>query len=834
MQAILKSPEFHACLEDVRSLQAIRNAVYGDTRAKEDLARAALDEAESHLDAAWAAALLGDRTTFKARKLRAEVLAGLAQGSEPEFDNAPVVGLDEDVDADGGMPGLVDSDEEDDEDSDESEDEEEQHEGDQVFADQVFADQVNEHYTKLWGTELEQAKRLAAGRYEVRHGDAIEWMGKLAKRYAEAKAADDHVSGIHMFSTDPWYLPSVKCFYDDPEKMDNLLSFQHQCARPRCVSIFFTSWQRAHKIDAAAKRSNHWEAAKHLLRWETKAKYARGKGPRSGAGKMIIQTLEYAVVLYHYEKKTRKKKGGKSTVRYRYYHGSKETFSTQVRSRRCMTVNGYTFSGYQPPSKYQRMWASFADKKPLRPQAEKKPEQYKALMLYFLPFPKAGEQVNMRVVDLCSGSAAMGRACIRLNVNYIGVDEDEKVVEPSQQFLYQALIAQTRTTALTEHLHLNSQQADTLREILGLTPLGSCTNAPPARYCEVMDVAVRDTGFVADCGNPVGRGLYGAREAPGPTGVFMFGDFTLKQSAHGESRECIVFDAEQLQEIKMVISRKCPAFYINHYKGLAKRPNVVFHEIEDWNELGGGNTHQLIQVVATRPIGDGEQWLADYGSEYRFAGKASSNPSSPVQTPVKRKMTGKAYKAAAKARGLTFDQALDEHLEDKLTAKERRDAVKAAAEMSSTDDEEGEEAGDKRTAAQAAKGKSPAEEQPAPSVDEIAPSGSKDGNPGKQGAGQKKVAASEKIAPSESKDGKPGKQGAGQKKVAASEKESPSDEVVDFTEGGSKDGKPGKEKAASEAMEEGSNNSNDGKGNDRKRRTTRSSSGENPPKRAKG
>ena len=67
---------------------------------------------------------------------------------------------------------------------------------------------------------------------------------------------------------------------------------------------------------------------------------------------------------------------------------------------------------------------------------------------------------------------------------------------------------------------------------------------------------------------------------------------------------------------------------------------------------------------------------------------------------------------------MTFDQALDENLEDKLTAKERRDAVKAAAEMSSTDDEEGEEAGDKRTAAQAAKGKSPAEEQPAPSVDE--------------------------------------------------------------------------------------------------------------------
>jgi hypothetical protein len=81
------------------------------------------------------------------------------------------------------------------------------------------------------------------------------------------------------------------------------------------------------------------------------------------------------------------------------------------------------------------------------PQAGKKPEQYKALMLYFLPFPKAGEQVNMRVVDLCSGSAAMGRACIRLGVDYVGVDEDEKVVVPSQHFLYQALIAQTRASA---------------------------------------------------------------------------------------------------------------------------------------------------------------------------------------------------------------------------------------------------------------------------------------------------------------------------------------------------------------------------------------------------
>jgi hypothetical protein len=355
MKAIIESQEFHVCLEDVRSLQVVRNAVDGQgeqhNKAK-DLNRTVLLEAKSHIEAAWAAALLGDRTQFKVRKHRAEVLTGLAPagGSGPGLDNAPLVELDEDPDA---VPEIVRSEEEegDEESDDESEDEEEQYEGDQVFA-----DKVNEHYTKLWGTELEQAKRLAAGRYEVRHGDAIEWMGKLAKRYAEAKAVDDHVSGIHMFSTDPWYLPSFACFYDDPEKMDNLLSFQHQCARPRCVSIFFTSWQRAHKIEQAAKRSNHWEAAKHLLRWETKAKYARGKGQKSGAGRMIIQTLEYAVVLYHYEKKTRKKKGSKSTVRYRDYHGSKETFSTQVRSRTCMTVNGYTFSGYQPPSKYQRMW----------------------------------------------------------------------------------------------------------------------------------------------------------------------------------------------------------------------------------------------------------------------------------------------------------------------------------------------------------------------------------------------------------------------------------------------------------------------------------------------
>jgi hypothetical protein len=76
----------------------------------------------------------------------------------------------------------------------------------------------------------------------------------------------------------------------------------------------------------------------------------------------------------------------------------------------------------------------------------------------------------------------MGRACIRLGVDYVGVDEDEKVVVPSQHFLYQALIAQTRASALTEHLRLNSQQADRVREILELTALGSCTNTPPARW----------------------------------------------------------------------------------------------------------------------------------------------------------------------------------------------------------------------------------------------------------------------------------------------------------------------------------------------------------------
>jgi hypothetical protein len=374
-----------------------------------------------------------------------------------------------------------------------------------------------------------------------------------------------------------------------------------------------------------------------------------------------------------------------------------------------------------------------------------------------------------------------------------------------------------------------------------------------------MEVEVRDTNFIANCGNPVGRGLYGARETPGPTGVYMFGDFTLKASPHGEARECIVFDSEQLQDIKMIISRKCPAFYINHYKGLAKRPNVLFHEIEDWNGLTGENTHQLIQVVATRPIKDGEQWLADYGSEYRFAGKASSNPSSPVQTPVKRKMTAKAFKAAAQARGLTYEQAVDANLQDELTTKERKNAVKAAGQMSSSDDDEGEEEVDKGTVAQAAKGNSPAEEQPAPSAEKIAPSGSKDGKPGKQGAGKKKVAVSEKeapsaekIAPSGSKDGKPGKQGAGEKKVPVSEEESPSaeksapkdgepgkqespsdEQVVGTTEGGSKDGKPGKEKADNEATEGGSNNSNDGKGNDRKRRNTRSTSGEKATKRPK-
>ena len=91
------------------------------------------------------------------------------------------------------------------------------------------------------------------------------------------------------------------------------------------------------------------------------------------------------------------------------------------------------------------------------------------------------------------------------------------------------------------------------------------------------------------------------------------------------ARECIVFADERLREVKMAISRECPAFYINHWDGVDKHgPNVEFRELEDWDELSAENTHTLVEIFALRPIRGEEQWVADYGSEYRRPGRRRS------------------------------------------------------------------------------------------------------------------------------------------------------------------------------------------------------------------
>ena len=72
------------------------------------------------------------------------------------------------------------------------------------------------------------------------------------------------------------------------------------------------------------------------------------------------------------------------------------------------------------------------------------------------------------------------------------------------------------------------------------------------------------------------------------------------------ARECIVFADERLREVKMAISRECPAFYINHWDGVDEHgPNVEFRELEDWDELSAENTHTVVEIFALRPIRGG-------------------------------------------------------------------------------------------------------------------------------------------------------------------------------------------------------------------------------------
>jgi hypothetical protein len=228
-------------------------------------------------------------------------------------------------------------------------------------------------------------------------------------------------------------------------------------------------------------------------------------------------------------------------------------------------------------------------------------------------------------------------------------------------------------------------------------------NVPPGtleEHCRAMEVDVRDTDAVGTNGKAVGRGLYGARAVPGPTGVYLFGNFTLKKSPHGQNRECIVFAAERLEDVKMVISQKCPGFFINHYSGIAGKPNVQFREIQDMNDLTTEDAHRLIEVHALRPLKKDEQWLVDYGSEYRFDGDEVGDSEDEVASPkrparssqsggrCKEKMSYEAFQLAAKRKGMSLEQAWQSDLQATLTPAEIQQAEEAAAAMESSSEAE--------------------------------------------------------------------------------------------------------------------------------------------------
>ena len=438
---------------------------------------------------------------------------------------------------------------------------------------------------------------------------------------SNAKVADR----FDMYCIDPWYLTTQgNCLYDDSEHMDKLLLDMHTCAQDRCVAVFFTSWQRAHRIFDAAKRNKNWQACNQLHIWQTKGKLATTKSKKPG--KLTSVVMEYAVVLYHYTMVSVKKK--KKNLKWiKDFHGSRNVFPQQLKhGGLSLKVNGHVWSNYTPPSKYQRLWASFGEK-PLRPQAEKNPAQYAGLFYYHLPLPKPGESHQLRVADLCSGSAAMGRAAIRLGIQYVGIDMDDKIVRLSQDLLYQAIIAKSRSQVLRAY-HNSQDEVNDLHTLLEVTPFASLSNAPVGtlkEHCETMNVEVRQTNLEIAAGSvdkglrgPVGKGLYGQRDIAGPTGVFLFGNFVLKDCAKTDERECIAFRDQRLRGVKMVIVQECPAFFINHFEGISDTPNCEFRELETWDQdMSAEKAHTLVEVHALRPIKEGEQWTVDYGSTYR-------------------------------------------------------------------------------------------------------------------------------------------------------------------------------------------------------------------------
>lgn len=55
--------------------------------------------------------------------------------------------------------------------------------------------------------------------------------------------------------------------------------------------------------------------------------------------------------------------------------------------------------------------------------------------------------------------------------------------------------------------------------------------------------------------------------------------------------------------------------YVNHYHGIAERPNVVVFDV--WDSLNVGTSEGwIVKFFALRTIQSGEQLLLDYGEDY--------------------------------------------------------------------------------------------------------------------------------------------------------------------------------------------------------------------------
>ena len=572
-----------------------------------EAAKAVCAEAEVLYAHAKTAAYLGDLavTPFEEIRTKLRVVLGLEQpvrNTAVRIASKAVDEVSEPVDEGGeGVGG----------DGWSSDDEASEEEG----GGEEVTESMNRAYKLLWGKEKEDVEKLASGKFIIHPGSVEEVLPKLAALIERRLAESSRVTLFDMAFIDPFYLDR-ECLYDKPEVMDLLLTHLHTVSAKTCVLYLFTSSQRMGKVYAALKRSKHWAAEVHPVIFQ----YGSGKRAdckiKGKSGRTMRTQREYAVLAYHYDTHTvkYKKNGITKTRRERNYYDSKVVYPTW-KNQTPMVRHELTWFNLQPPSKYQRLWASFEDEKPLRPQAEKNPDQFKVLLWNHLD-PKT--MSHMHVLDMCSGSAAGGLACLDLDIHYTGIDKDAHCNAIAQQRLLLHLSAKMRRDNLQERIP--AAEITEVQRILGLTCLAGLSNAPPGSletHMETQQVEIKEVHKRGVDGKPVGKGLFGQRTKAGPTGVTMFGTFCMATGDAGNTEECVGFKQDRLSEVKMLIAPNCPGFYINDYRGLATGPNVKFVEA-DVEDLTPEDCHRLVEVVALRPIKKGEQWLACYGKEYRW------------------------------------------------------------------------------------------------------------------------------------------------------------------------------------------------------------------------